>query len=148
MFFAALGLLLCVAVGVIIHFSNELAAKRDAKRELSAKLVATWDANYMKIGQRTYQETGGEMRLDLRQSGTFSVSIDRPEPELEPGVERISLVDEQDIQGTWSCPDEETLVLKNDNGQTVRMSMKLTDENLHISGETSHGEVTIRWKKV
>ncbi len=147
-FFAVLGLLLCVVVaaGGYYHFrtTNEIAAESELRakaNELRAKLVATWDAYSIKVGTDTYDAYTGEMCLKLHQNNTFSLSTDPPDP--EPNVKTLIST----LRGTWSCPDEETLVLDYDNGQSVKLSVKFVDGALRTGGYAEGEYILIYWEK-
>lgn len=92
------------------------------------KLVGTWDAYYMIVGEESTGVDKGDIRMDLTNKGTFNFSAF---DELETG--------------DWSY-DGKTLTLDYGGGAIVKMPVSFISDN-EMSTQSEDGTVLTSWRK-
>lgn len=93
-----------------------------------SKLVGTWDAYYMIIGDESTSVDKGDIRMDLTNKGAFNLSAF---DELETG--------------DWSY-DGKTLTLDYGGGVTAEMPVSFISDT-EISTQSEDGTVLTSWRK-
>lgn len=92
------------------------------------KLVGTWDAYYMIVDEEAAGVDKGDMRMDLTNKGTFTLS---------------SLG--ESAGGDWSY-DNKTLSLDYGGGNVMKMTVSFVSDT-EISTQSEDGALLISWRK-
>lgn len=93
-----------------------------------SKLVGTWDAYYMIVGEESFGVDKGDVRMDLTNKGTFN----------------LSALDELET-GNWSY-DGKNLTLDYGGGVTAEMPVSFISDT-EISTQSEDGTVLTSWRK-
>lgn len=105
-----------------------LACLSGCGSDQDAKLVGTWDAYYMIVGDESTGVDKGDIRMDLTNKGTFN----------------LSAFDELEM-GDWSY-DGKTLTLDYGGGVTAKMPVSFISDT-EISTQSEDGTVLTSWRK-